>query len=147
MARSAKFQLAADKLAVREARLRVRDFGDLPRQTVADAELVVSELVANSLVHARLGSSAAVDLTLSRDDEHLTIEVDDHGSFSGRPRSRRGMGLRVLDALCVDWRALDGRVTARIAIAPHRPARRAGEPAPATGERGRRRLWPDRRSR
>jgi len=52
--RCVSFRLTADKMAVREARLRVRELGDLPARTVADAELVVSELVVNSLLHAHL---------------------------------------------------------------------------------------------
>jgi two-component sensor histidine kinase len=116
MASRAHFTLTPDALAVREARLRLRAFDDLPAQTRADAELVVSELVANSLLHARLGPDELIDVTLRRRDRCLSIEVDDHGRFSGRPRGRRGAGLRVLDTLCEDWHAEAGRVSASIRI-------------------------------
>jgi len=125
VARCLQFQLAADKLAVREARLRVRELGDLPARTAADAELVVSELVANALLHARLEPGAPIDVALVRERDRLVIEVDDHGSFSGRPRSRSGMGLRVLDALCPDWSAKSGQVSASLAIADRHDAAHA----------------------
>lgn len=125
MARCVSFRLTADKLAVREARVRVRELGDLPAQTVADAELVVSELVANSLLHAHLGEGDVIDVSLVREADRLLIEVDDHGSYSGRPRSHAGMGVRVLDALCEDWSARSGQVSASLPIGSARAARSA----------------------
>jgi anti-sigma regulatory factor (Ser/Thr protein kinase) len=116
MARCVRFRLAADRLAVREARQRVRRFGGLPRQTVADAELVISELVANALLHARLAPGDPIDVELRRDGDRLTIAVDDHGGFSGPARGQAGTGLRVLGALCVEWSAAAGRVSAALAI-------------------------------
>jgi len=116
VARCVSFRLMADRLAVREARLRVRELGDLPAPTAADAELVISELVANSLLHAHLAPGDAIDVSLVREDERLLIRVDDHGSFTGRPRGRAGMGMRVLDALCEDWSAESGEVSASLAI-------------------------------
>jgi two-component sensor histidine kinase len=134
VARCVSFRLTPDKLAVRQARLRVRELGDLPAQTVADAELVVSELVANSLLHARLGAGDAIDVSLVREADRLLIEVDDHGSFSGRPRSRAGMGVRVLDALCDDWSADSGQVSASLPIGAARAASPARRPAAAQEE-------------
>jgi serine/threonine-protein kinase RsbW len=140
-------RLAADKWAVREARLRVRELRalqDLPEQVAADAELVVSELVVNSLLHARLAPGGVIDLTLLCDGERLVIEVDDHGSFSGPPRGRRGMGVRVLDALCEDWQAQAGQVRASLRIgagggasapAPTASGGRRGAPRPPSPHR------------
>src|SRR5579872_2747118 len=107
----ARFSLVPDALAVREARHRLRDFDDLPAQARGDAELVVSELVANSLRHARLGPDELIDVTLRRGDRRFAIEVDDHGRFAGRP-DRPGLGLRVLNSVCEEWHAEDGRVSA-----------------------------------
>jgi anti-sigma regulatory factor (Ser/Thr protein kinase) len=131
-------RLAADKWAVREARLRVRELRalqDLPAQVAADAELVVSELVVNSLLHAHLEPGDVIDLALVCDGERLVIEVDDHGSFSGPPRGRRGMGVRVLDALCEDWQAQAGQVRASLRIGAGGGAL-APAPAAAAGRRG-----------
>ena len=111
---STQFTLAPDRVAVREARQRVRTFSDLPQELASNAELVVSELVANSVLHAHLGPGDLIEITLWRDDRRLHIEVDDHGGFSGRPRHKGGLGFRVLDALCEDWRAEGGRVSASL---------------------------------
>ena len=72
-----RFTLAPDKRAVREARLHVRAFTELPSETEANAELVVSELVANSVLHARLGPDDIIEVTLRCDSEHMSIEVAD----------------------------------------------------------------------
>lgn len=118
MTSAERFMLAPDRRAVREARLQVRAFDDLPRQTGADAELVVSELVANSVLHARMGPDDVIEVTLRREGEHLLIEVADGGGFSRRPGSKGGWGFRVLDAVCERWNADGGRVCAMIAIPP-----------------------------
>jgi anti-sigma regulatory factor (Ser/Thr protein kinase) len=134
----------ADRLAVREARVRVRELGDLPAQTAADAELVISELVANSLLHAHLAAGDVIDVSLVRENDRLLIRVDDHGSYSGRPRSRAGMGVRVLDALCEDWSADSGEVSASLAIGAERggaAGRREAAPSPGAGRRPPSRPW------
>jgi anti-sigma regulatory factor (Ser/Thr protein kinase) len=112
------FTVAPQKLAVRDARLRVRAFDDLPDQARADAELVVSELVANSLLHADLGPESPIDVVLRRDRDRLSITVDDHGVFARRPRASGGLGFRVLDAVCEEWHIDCGRVTATIPLKP-----------------------------
>ncbi|HEY5389891.1 MAG TPA: ATP-binding protein [Solirubrobacteraceae bacterium] len=124
-----QFRLAPDKGAVRQARLRVRAFTELPREVESNAELVVSELVANSVLHARLGPGDLIDVRICRDDDRLQIEVADGGSFSGRTRHRPGLGFRVLDAVCDEWHVEEGCVRATIRIA---------RPAPAAGPAARR---------
>ena len=109
--------LAPDKRAVREARLHVRAFTELPRETQASAELVVSELVANSVLHARLRPDDLIEVTLTIDGHRLLIQVADSGGFSRGPRSKAGWGFKVLDAVCERWQAESGRVSASILIA------------------------------
>src|SRR5580704_16519100 len=82
-----RFLLAPDRRAVREARLHVRAFDELPREAGANAELVVSELVANSVLHARMGPQDLIEVTLRREARHLVIEVADGGGFSRRAGS------------------------------------------------------------
>jgi serine/threonine-protein kinase RsbW len=114
MDRSDRFLLVPGKGAVREARLHVRAFSELPRETEANAELVVSELVANSVLHARLGPEDRIEVTLACEEGRLSIEVADGGGFSRTPRSKPGWGFRVLDAVCEHWHAENGRVRASI---------------------------------
>jgi serine/threonine-protein kinase RsbW len=145
MAETERFLLAPDRRAVREARIHVRGFAELPREAGANAELVVSELVANSVLHARMGPEDLIEVTLRRESRSLVIEVADGGSFS-RPagagaKSKGGWGFKVLDAVCERWSAENGRVSAQIAIPAAAPARSdAVGRGPLRRPRGRARL-------
>ncbi len=99
--------LASDATAVRAARrhvdavLRPRGWGEPDRFA---AQLAVSELVTNAVVHA----PGRIALRC-RFDHGLYIEVtDDHAAATAHPRPHRpdrfgGMGLRLVDQLCRDW--------------------------------------------
>ena len=82
----------------------------IPAQVATDAELLVSELVTNSVVHA--GSDT---LTLwVRLGSHLHVEVADDGIGRIRPRApdgSGGWGLEIVGALADRWGA--GRVEGR----------------------------------
>jgi serine/threonine-protein kinase RsbW len=120
VARLLQFALPPDPEAVREARRRVKALDDVPDNVAATAELVVSELVTNSLLHAGLGPDDAIEVTLRRAEDRLEVQVDDGDGFYGTrgkaPLARRpgGMGLRLIDALCDYWHAEAGRVVASI---------------------------------
>ena len=118
-----RFTIPPDPAAVLQARRRVKEeLGDLPQRVVADAELVVSELVTNSVLHAGLAPRDVIEVALRRDDERLVIEVDDRDGFFGKvgqhgpARRPGGMGLKLLDALCDYWEANAGRVVASLRI-------------------------------
>ena len=71
-----------------------------------DAELVVSELVANAVRHA--GGSVDVVLEVTGDVQHLKASVYDGSALS--PEIRRlgaeeeaGRGLRIVEELALDW--------------------------------------------
>jgi anti-sigma regulatory factor (Ser/Thr protein kinase) len=70
-----------------------------------DAAMVVTELVANAVDHARTPST----LTLAFDERGLTIAVRDGNAAQGpRPRpvdpgARRGRGLQMVEALAASW--------------------------------------------
>jgi two-component sensor histidine kinase len=121
MGRTDRFTLEPDKRAVREARLRVRAFSELPPETEANAELVVSELVANSVLHARLGPDDRIEVTIQWEGDSLAIAVSDPGGFSRRPRTKGGWGFRVLDAVCERWHAESGCVSAVIPVRDEEP--------------------------
>ena len=121
METAVELDLPVDHRSVREARQFVANFDGLDSQRLADAQLIVSELVTNALQHARLGPADSIRLSLARLDSRLRIDIDDAGTFSAdsatfpyprASRQRRGRGLRIVQSLTTRWQAADGRVTA-----------------------------------
>ncbi len=93
--------------AGRVARAAVRDrFTDaLNRNTVADLELVISELVANSVEHGRGTIQLSVEHSIAAIHGSVT---DDGDGFDYTPRdltshALRGRGLTIVDALVTRW--------------------------------------------
>lgn len=76
---------------------------------LADAPLIVSELVTNSLRHAGLKDTATVRVCAALADGVLRIEVEDGGTNGAviRRRPNRGhgggFGLNIIDALALRW--------------------------------------------
>lgn len=74
-----------------------------------DAELVLTELVANAVVHARVPNGRRIAVRFEIVCGHLRIEV--HDASSEKPAIRRsvspddssGRGLRLVEALSVEW--------------------------------------------
>jgi anti-sigma regulatory factor (Ser/Thr protein kinase) len=95
---------------------------DFPPAHVADAQLVISELVTNAIQHAGLEAEEGIAVSMQREGDRYRIAVDDHGSFTARSGDklpggpRGGRGLAIVDALCVSWEARAGLVVAWIAI-------------------------------
>jgi hypothetical protein len=76
-------------------------------QQVLAATLIASELVTNAVLHAR----TPLTMSVSRCGSQLRVGVRDHDGTP--PRSRvvgpdavSGRGMRVVDALCLDWGVL-----------------------------------------
>ena len=115
--------LPAKAESVAEARRLVAALEGLTADTVAGAELVVSELLTNALVHAGLEPCDWIGLRLTRHSRRLRLDVDDGGEFSGSseelrssfPR-RRGRGLGIVGQLTVHWQASDGIASAWLDI-------------------------------
>jgi len=82
--------------------------GRVPERALGDAELVATELVANSVRHAGLEASDVVRVRATEGDGVLHIEVEDPGC-AGKPQRREpdplhgGVGLNVVDALSLHW--------------------------------------------
>lgn len=104
--REATVDLPRDPVAARDARHLVRDLlaqwslDDL----MDDAGLVVTELVANAIEHA----ASECQLSISRYDDGVRIEVHDAGSGTPEPQpvsetAEDGRGLLIVGALSSAW--------------------------------------------
>lgn len=98
--------------ASRVARGAVRDrfAGVLRRDTLADLELVISELVTNAVDHGR----GAVHVAIDHDGHELHGAVTDEGAgFAYEARAvgeheLRGRGLSIVEALVTRWGIEEG---------------------------------------
>jgi anti-sigma regulatory factor (Ser/Thr protein kinase) len=82
--------------------------GHVPNRTVADAQLVLSELVTNSVRHSGLDGDAVLRIAATLTDGILRLEVIDDGSSGAvvvRPATvlGGGFGLNVVEMLSRAW--------------------------------------------
>jgi anti-sigma regulatory factor (Ser/Thr protein kinase) len=80
----------------------------LPKPVVQDLQLLVSELVTNSLRHAGLGPGDVIDLRVKRLGCGVRVEVVDPGrrfapAMKDRPSENGGWGLRIVDRVADRW--------------------------------------------
>ena len=104
---TAELSVDATGAAASEARALVaRELADAPDGVVDAARLDVTELVTNAVLHGL----PPVVVRLRRDDEHVRVEVEDHGRrmpLRMRPSSGSltGRGLGLVAALAASWGA------------------------------------------
>jgi anti-sigma regulatory factor (Ser/Thr protein kinase) len=95
--------------APRVARAAVTQWmpASLPRTLLRDAQLLVSELVTNSVRHAGAAASAPIIVTAGTSDGTLWFDVADigeRGTVSRRlPEGTGGMGLNMVHAAAARW--------------------------------------------
>jgi anti-sigma regulatory factor (Ser/Thr protein kinase) len=81
----------------------------IDRTVASDAELIISELVTNSVRHAGVGSDQLVKVHLILLNEHLRITVTDPGCdleprlIADDPDALGGHGLRLVEQLSAAW--------------------------------------------
>jgi anti-sigma regulatory factor (Ser/Thr protein kinase) len=100
--------------------------GRVDGHVLADAELVVSELVTNSVQHTGLGADDFVRIGAAVTDGVLRLEVDNPGAAGtvaarDPDTERSGFGLRIVDTLADAWgvsRLGHTRVWAELACRP-----------------------------
>ncbi len=118
---------AASSVAVARTQLRawMRAEG-CPREAIEDGRVVISELVANSVRHAKPLSDGTILISWGRERRGIRISVTDGGSTS-RPRALRasasavsGRGMAIVEALAQDWWTEHTRTRSTIhALLPH----------------------------
>jgi len=81
----------------------------LPETFIADAALVVSEMVSNAIRHARPRADGQLRMAWQLDDHHLRLEVTDGGGDT-EPSMRAagadeigGRGLAMVGAVSLEW--------------------------------------------
>jgi two-component sensor histidine kinase len=82
--------------------------GRVDCSVLADAELVVSELVTNSVQHAGLSGDDSVRVAATISDGVLRLEVDNPGAngiiaAADSDSERAGFGLRIIETLADAW--------------------------------------------
>lgn len=104
------FSLGADQQAASTARRFIRErLGWLEPQVREDFELLVTELVTNSLRHSQMSESDLIDVAISIDDELIRAEIcDPGGGFEAEPvmpsrSAESGRGLWIVQSLAKNW--------------------------------------------
>jgi anti-sigma regulatory factor (Ser/Thr protein kinase) len=116
--------------AARSARRWLHATGVVPPELADEVDLVVSELVSNSVVHSGLAEPDVVLVRVSSVGAGLTGEVVDGGHGMGPdPGSDRSMGLRIVDGTVSRWGHTDHPTRVWFEISPRRDRRRLRRPA------------------
>ena len=98
--------------SVSVARRRLKSWMDesgTPDEVVEDARVVISELVANAVRHARPLSDGQIHISWTLDPRGLRLSVTDGGSVT-RPRALHasssalaGRGMAIVEVLAMEW--------------------------------------------
>jgi anti-sigma regulatory factor (Ser/Thr protein kinase) len=89
-------------------RLLAQALGGLPPSVLANALLVLTELVTNSVLHGPVPKDRGVDVEIRLDERRLTLSVCDPGpgldpDIIPKPRDEGGWGLLLVDRLSSRW--------------------------------------------
>jgi anti-sigma regulatory factor (Ser/Thr protein kinase) len=104
------FELAGGPYAVTAARLALSDLDSkIEASTAFDVRLLVSELVTNSVKHARVSEDDSIMLDVAIDGDVVRCEVRDRGPGFERPSASppddadEGWGLFLVEQLADQW--------------------------------------------
>jgi anti-sigma regulatory factor (Ser/Thr protein kinase) len=106
-------------LAPRAARAALAD-GGIPGPALGDVQLLVSELVSNSVRHSNLPPETPIHVKLLADESTVRVEVEDPGwGFAAAPartegNDEGGWGLFVLSYLADRWGVERGHNATRV---------------------------------
>ena len=129
-----RLRVRASVTAPAQARHALRRLG-LPPAIADDGELLLSELVTNSVRHAGLGPDDPIQLTAVFSGTRLTVHVRDRdrsrrpgvasGSIRPSPAAESGWGLYLVDRLASRWGTEPGGYWFELRHEPSRPGGRA----------------------
>jgi anti-sigma regulatory factor (Ser/Thr protein kinase) len=115
MTKDTTFELAGGPYAVTAARLALAEIDDqLDESQAFDVRLLVSELVTNSVQHARVGPEDSIQMKVAIGGELIRVEIADHGpgfdppTDAGGSERDRGWGLFFVAQLAARWGVEDG---------------------------------------
>ena len=110
------FELAGGPYAVTAARLALSDLDSQLDASIAfDVRLLVSELVTNSVKHAKVTEEESILLDVKIEGEVVRVEVRDSGPGFERPVAAppddadEGWGLFLVEQLADEWGVDSGR--------------------------------------
>jgi RNA polymerase sigma-B factor len=96
------FAFAAEVAAVPAARRALETVVRLDPVCLAEAHVMVSELMANALAHGELGESDEISMLVDQDPTRVRVSIS-HPAPAGAQRDRMGMGFSVVDRLSRRW--------------------------------------------
>ena len=103
--------------APRAARAAIRRWmpASVPPNVLQDAQLLISELVSNSVQHAGLADGTPITVSAGTIDGVVWFNVADPGERGGvarrPPEAHGGMGLNIVDAVAARWGTSRGDAT------------------------------------
>lgn len=101
--------LPPESQAAHEARQALVDLSVVPEDRLGDIQLMVTELVTNSVRHAGLLPGQAIEVVIARSNQGLRVEVADHGPgfepppVPADPLALSGRGLTLVEMLSDRW--------------------------------------------
>lgn len=130
--RTIRAPYAADSVSrVRHALVTDLHARDLSEDTVAEAEIVVSELVTNALRHGQPLTDNTMRVRWKVRGEVVEIEVSDGGADETAPRpapqsiwSSSGRGLRIVRSIAHEWGVVEEKIGITVWAALGGPSRR-----------------------
>lgn len=120
MIRAMTLQIESDIRAPRKSRTHLASLRPDLEPHFDDVVLVVSELVSNSVRHGPPGELA---VKVEAQDDHVRVEVTDHGEgFELEAPRGNGLGLTLVEKISRSWGVInDGRFTVWAEIPKDRP--------------------------
>ena len=103
---------------------------DVSESTIDEAELVLSELIANSLRHASPLTDGTIRVHWKAKNDVVELEVSDGGGETvpsvrrPAPLAPSGRGLRIVRSIAHEWGVVDDRGTVTVWAAIGGPSRR-----------------------